>query len=305
MTAHLLVAGYGATDGSVLVDPSIELDNDQLRAEGPALGYQRTRAFGRSLGKINVGLGRVCLSGSADFHGQRVTRDVCGLTDASIRVGVDFVGARALSMQEYAGHHSSLIVGASLRLAAPVGQYDPDRLVNIGTHRWSAKAEIGVEKDLRLWTLDLAVSATFFEANDALYGGVRRVQQPLCALQAHMIRGVQSGLWIGIGTTYYRGGETLTDGCRGEDLIRCFMRAALEHLRQPGRRKAEGPALELSSAGSVTITPERRGVTLDYKPQLRRCGKASPCAGRVMACESRRRTSCCRAEPATPQARRS
>ena len=49
---------------------------------------------------------------------------------------------------------TDLIVGASLQVSAPFGQYDNDRLVNIGTNRWSFKPESGISKALCQWTLE-------------------------------------------------------------------------------------------------------------------------------------------------------
>jgi hypothetical protein len=64
-------------------------------------------------------------SGSADFAGQPVERVVNGLSDASFRLAVNLYGAPALTLPEFASYQQDLIVGASLRVFAPVGgQYD-------------------------------------------------------------------------------------------------------------------------------------------------------------------------------------
>ncbi len=35
------------------------------------------------------------------------------------------------------------ILGASIKVVAPTGHYDPDRLINVGANRWAVKAELG------------------------------------------------------------------------------------------------------------------------------------------------------------------
>jgi hypothetical protein len=49
-------------------------------------------------------------------------------------------GAPALTLKEFAGYTQDLIVGASLQVSVPLGQYDESRVVNIGTNRWWAHA---------------------------------------------------------------------------------------------------------------------------------------------------------------------
>ncbi|HEY7673452.1 MAG TPA: transporter [Gammaproteobacteria bacterium] len=214
---NFFVAGYVNQAGSVLFDPALLLENADLSIDGPAVGYARSLAFGGMSGKIDMGVARVCLSGSADYQGQKYTRDVCGLTDAKVRVGINFIGAPALTMQEFAGNRQNLVVGASLQLAVPVGDYDPARLANIGTNRWATKAELGVSKARGPWTLEIALASTFHETNDEFFGGSTREQDPIYSLQAHVVRSFKSGVWLALDWNHYRGGETTTNGTVNSD----------------------------------------------------------------------------------------
>jgi hypothetical protein len=214
---NFFVAGYVDQEGSVLFDPAIQLENAELSIGGPALGYARSLAFGGMSGKVDMGVARACLSGSADFQGQRYARDVCGWTDAKMRVSVNFIGAPALTMQEFARNRQNLVVGASLQLTAPVGDYDPARLANIGSNRWAAKAELGVSKALKLWTFELAAAGTFQEDNAEFFGGNFREQDPIYSLQLHVVRSFMSGHWIAIDSTHYEGGRTTLNGTINAD----------------------------------------------------------------------------------------
>jgi len=214
---NFLVAAYATQDGSVLFDPAVPLENADLSIDGPAVGYARSLAFGGLSGKVDVSVAHVCISGSADYQGQRYTRNVCGVTDAKMRVGINFIGAPALTMQEFARNRQNLVVGASLQVTAPVGDYDPARLVNIGTNRWAAKAEIGISKALRLWTFEVALGGTFHETNDDFFGGSVREQEPIYSLQAHVVRTFSSGVWLAVDSNRYQGGTTTTDGTLNRD----------------------------------------------------------------------------------------
>lgn len=65
--------------------------------------------------------------------------------------------APALQLPEFKSYEQDLIVGASLQVSVPAGQYDDTKLVNIGAHRWFFKPELGVSKAPGQWTLQRSV----------------------------------------------------------------------------------------------------------------------------------------------------
>ncbi len=131
---------------------------------------------------------------------------------------MNFIGAPALSMKEFADYQQDLIVGASLQVGLPTGQYDADRLINIGSNRWFVKPELGVSKAWGPWTLELSTAATIFGDNDDFYGGQRREQDPIYSLQGHLVYSFRSGIWAALTGTYFTGGRTTVDGVRKDDL---------------------------------------------------------------------------------------
>jgi len=209
---NFLVAGYARSQGSVLFDPSVELENASVDTDGPVLGYARSIGIAGKSAKIDAGLARVCLSGSADFQGERASRNVCGLSDVRARLSVNFLGAPAYRLDEFGQYQQNLVVGASLAIVAPTGQYDADRLVNIGTNRWATKLEIGMSKVVRRWLVELALAGTFYQDNDEFFGGVVRTQDPITALQTHFVRTFPNNVWFAFDATFYEGGQTVTDG---------------------------------------------------------------------------------------------
>ena len=57
----------------------------------------------------------------------------------------------------------------------PAGQYDPSRLVNIGTHRWSFKPELcALQGGQGPWIVELQAGVTLFTNNDDFFGGKKR-----------------------------------------------------------------------------------------------------------------------------------
>jgi len=150
------LTGYGLSDGSVLVDPSLQLENAEIEADGPVFGYARALEFADSAAQVAIAVGNVCLDGSADYEGQHYTRHTCGWTDAKVRLAWNFIGAPAVNLREFASYSQDLIVGASVSFNVPIGDYDSTRLVNIGTNRWALKTEIGLSKAVERWIFELS-----------------------------------------------------------------------------------------------------------------------------------------------------
>lgn len=215
---NFIVGGYSVSEGSVLIDPTLQLENAEIEFDGPVFAYARALQFAGDSAQVAIAAGNVCLDGSADYRGQRYTRDVCGWTDAKVRLAWNFAGAPAIGLREFASYAQDLIVGASFVINVPTGDYDSSRLANIGTNRWALKAEIGLSKAIERWILELAVAGTYYEANDTFFGGQRQQQDPVYSLQAHVIRGLPSGVWLAVDWTYYRGGATVTDGLPNRNL---------------------------------------------------------------------------------------
>lgn len=176
---NFLLAGYAYAAGSVLTDPSISLENANIETHNVVLGYARALDVWGTSGKIDVILPYSWASGSADSEGQHYERDVSGLADPRFRFSVNLYGAPALTLEEFRNYRQDLIVGVSLQVSVPLGQYDDDRLLNIGTNRWSIKPELGFSKALGSFIVEFSAAANFYTDNDDFFGGNTRTQDPL------------------------------------------------------------------------------------------------------------------------------
>lgn len=215
---NFLLSGYGWAAGGVSIDPALPLANAHIRTHTTLLAYARSLdVFGMS-GKVDVVLPYAWLSGTADFLGQPRERQVSGFGDARFRFSTNFYGAPALTMEEFQLWKQDVILGASIQVTAPLGQYDPDKLVNIGTHRWSIKPELGISKALGPFALEIAPAITFYTDNDDFLGKTRS-QDPIYSVQGHLSYSILApGLWVALDATYYAGGRTTLDGVEGDDL---------------------------------------------------------------------------------------
>jgi hypothetical protein len=215
---NFLIAGIAGTRGGLSFDPALPVENPSLRTGNAVLGYARVIELWGQSAKVDVIVPYTWLSGEAIYAGQPLQRVVDGPADTGFRLTANLYGAPAMGLKEFAAYEQDVIVGASLRVIAPTGQYDNTRIVNIGGNRWSFKPEIGVSKAAGPWTLELAAAVTFYTDNDDFNGGKTRSQEDIYTLQAHVIRSFASGVWGSVSATYFAGGRTTIGGVRANDL---------------------------------------------------------------------------------------
>jgi hypothetical protein len=216
---NFLVAGYAYSTGGVGFDPSVPLENGHARVNAFPLAYVRSLGVFGHAGSIGVVLPFANLEGSATFNGVEQQRKITGMADPAMRFAVNFYGAPAMDLEHFKAYRQDLIVGTSLVVTAPLGQYDPNRVANLGTNRWSAKPELGLSKAFDVWTAELNAGATFYTRNDDYIQGNVREQDPLYSVQLHLTRQFGRGMWGAISTTYYEGGRTTLNGVPRDDRL--------------------------------------------------------------------------------------
>jgi len=215
---NFLIAGYSYSEGKIAFNPTLPIANSQYYNNTEVIAYARSLdAWGRSA-KFDVILPYSQFSGHALVGGQYNERDVAGLNDPRFRFSLNFYGAPALTVKEFAGYRQDLIVGASLSVTPPLGQYDDTKLINLGSNRWSFKPELGISKSWGKLTVDFLPSVTFYTDNPDFYYGRTYAQAPLYAVQGHVIYGFASGIWLALDAIYFTGNRTAVDGVRSDNL---------------------------------------------------------------------------------------
>ena len=215
---NFLVVGYAYSHGGLSLDPSLPVTDARLESSVALLAYARVLDLWGVSGKFDAIVPYASLSGTADYADQPVQRSIHGLANPLFRVSANLVGAPALTLHEFAAYRQDLIVGVSVQVGVPLSQYDPTRLLNIGTNRWSVKPEVGVSKAIGSWTIEGQAAVTFYGDNTDFFGGSTRTQDPLYALQGHAIHSFRSGIWASLDLTYFAGGRSTIDGVAKNDL---------------------------------------------------------------------------------------
>jgi hypothetical protein len=206
-----VTAVYSHQTGNVLVDPTLPIDDVDVGLNATSLLLGRTFGLAGRQASVTLVAPYVWgdVSGSVFEERLEVTRS--GAADLRFRIAASLVGGPALTPEEFATRTPARTIGASLTVVAPTGQYDPARLVNIGSHRWSFKPEVGVSQPVGRWTLEATGGVWLFTENDAYFGGTKLRQRPVGTLQGHVGYTVRPGLWLAGSVTYYAGGRRIVD----------------------------------------------------------------------------------------------
>jgi Putative MetA-pathway of phenol degradation len=199
---------FSSNSGGLLFDPSLPVTEAHVQAQvatisvGDSLGL-----LGRSAQVLAV-LPYVGADLRVRVAEPTGSRHRSGLADSTFRFAINLHGAPAMRLNEFAKYRPTTLVGASLTMMTPTGQYDPHVLINIGTNRWAFKPELGVSHFAGKWDLEGAVGVWFYTRNLNYYGGTFRTQDPLGSIQAHIVRQLSHRTWFAVDGTFYTGGRS-------------------------------------------------------------------------------------------------
>ena len=219
---QLFYVGYAYSWGDIVTDPSLPVVGVNSRINTSITGYLRTLSLWGRTSNILVEVPYVWGTTKGTLEGQPGRRDLSGLGDIAVSLSTNFLGAPSMTPAEFQElrRNPRPILGASLKLVAPTGDYEKDKLLNVGTNRWAVKAELGYAHPIttRL-ILEFELGAWFIGDNDEFLGTTRE-QAPIVAFETHLIRRVNPGFWMSLDFTHYAGGRTTVGGELRADLQR-------------------------------------------------------------------------------------
>jgi hypothetical protein len=213
--ATTLITGFVYSYGGVVVDPTIPVNNIKADVESVSLGVAHSFKLGGMTAQalVAVPYGWAQVSGEVNELAQSITRS--GLSDTRLRLSVLFKGAPPLRIEEFVkAPTGKTILGASINIVAPTGQFFSDKLINLGTNRWAFRPEVALSQPVgKRWLLDVYGGLWLFTNNKSFYpGNSLRTQEPMGTLQTHFSYNFKPTLWLALTTTYYMGGTSTING---------------------------------------------------------------------------------------------
>jgi hypothetical protein len=149
-----------------------------------------------------------------------------GLLSSSFRFSVNLLGGPAMDVQEFRKWQQKTVIGVSLRIVPLTGQYDPTKLINLGTNRWAFKPEIGLSKRRGHWLIDTYGAIWFFTDNHKFFSrnqfspGINtQAQSPTGAFEGHLSYDVKPRLWASIDGNFWFGGTTSLNGAENPSTV--------------------------------------------------------------------------------------
>jgi hypothetical protein len=211
---------YSSFNGSIFFVPTLPIKDATGNPQVQIFSYYHSlNFFGRSanfVASLPYGFGH--------FQGKLLGTEAqiyrSGWLDAVFRFSVNLKGGPAMTPKEFAGWRQKWIIGASLTVNAPTGQYDPARVINQGANRWAFKPELGVSRRWGHWVLDAYGGILFFTTNadffDNRFFDPNRTntfsQKPVGSFEGHLSYDVKPRLWFSLDGNFWVGGRTSING---------------------------------------------------------------------------------------------
>jgi hypothetical protein len=217
--SNAFTLSYTYNTGELLFEGTVPITDATGRLHVPLVTYYRSFGLlGRSaniLAALPYGVG--------DFEGKAFGAERSahrsGLFDATFRFSVNLAGGPAMTLAEMRQWRQRTLLGAGLKVVAPTGQYDPTKLINLGSNRWSFKPELGYSGRFGNFLLDayagvwfFTENPDFFSRNEFVAGTHAQTQDPIGAVELHLSYDVRPRFWVSLDGNFWYGGRTSLDG---------------------------------------------------------------------------------------------
>jgi len=214
LKSNFVGVGYGYTNGKIFFDPVLHVEDATVEGNALAISYVRPFKIGKKLARFDVLIPYTIVRWEGTLGGVPASTSRNGFADPRLRLSVNFIGPSAMEakeLQEYMiAHPVHTVVGASLAVSLPLGQYYNDKLLNLGQNRFVFRPQVGFVHNWRKWSYELTGSLFIYTDNNDFFNGSTRKQDPVFAFQTHLIRRFKPGIW---------GSLSLGSGLAGQSIV--------------------------------------------------------------------------------------
>lgn len=216
-----LITGAAYSTGGVVSDPTLPISNIKAKVETGSLGLAHSFNFFGMSSQALIALPYSWAQASGDVGNQQQSITRSGFADMRMRFSVLFLGAPAATIADMRKQPPArkTILGASINVVAPTGQFFSDKLINLGANRWSFRPELAISQPLgKKFIFDLYTGVWLFTKNESFYPGKAvRSQEPMGTFQGHLSYNFNPLTWVAFNATYYTGGTSTIDQITKDD----------------------------------------------------------------------------------------
>jgi hypothetical protein len=217
--SNAVVLQYSHLGGGLQLDGALPITGATADSNLAAIGYFRAfDLFSRTASlTVNLPYGYGRFAGTVVGVPRSTT--LSGLLDSSLRLSINLIGGKAMTLPEFSRWTQGSLLGASIKIVAPTGEYDSSRLLNWGNNRWAFKPELGYSQRLGHWIVDAYVGAWFFTTNPQFFsrnayvaGTLSQEEAPIGSFETHLSYSISPRFWISADANFWRGGTTSLNG---------------------------------------------------------------------------------------------
>ena len=209
---NVIGLGLNSTTGDILFDPVLQLEDVESEYWTAGLVYMRTFSMFGKTARFDTTQPYSTARWDGLLEGEPASTRRRGFMDPTFRLSILLYGAPPLSRREFAqAEKSNTVVGAAVAVRAPFGEYQSERLLNLGHNRWTIRPQLGVTHTRNKWTFELTGSFFWYSDNDNFWGGSHLENELLYALQGHLIDNFRPGVWASFSTAYGTGAIATVD----------------------------------------------------------------------------------------------
>ena len=217
---NFAIASYGYSVGNILLDNTVPVDDLEASINSFVFAYARSFKLFKKLAKFDAIIPYAFGSYNAIVDGVDTSATRNGFGDPLFRVSMILIGNGALNPLEFSKQEQKKFnLGTSLRVVAPMGQYDPSKLLNLGANRWTVKLTLAASYTLaKRVVLEGHFNSVFFTENSSFFNGNTLNQKPLLATQFHATYVFKPGIWLAASIGQGFLGETELNGTEQDNL---------------------------------------------------------------------------------------
>lgn len=219
---HNFVTGnYTTTQGEIAFDPVLRIEDAEVDIDTWLLAYVRTFELLDRTARFEVRQAWQDGTWSGLVDGTPTTIDRSGWSDTFVRFAVNLLGAPPLEGKEYADYRAATdeetIIGIALGVLLPTGQYFDDKLINLGSNRFTFRPQIGIQHRRDNWAFEATGTVWIYTDNTSFFGENRLEQNPLYTIDGSIEYSFNSGLWASAGLGIAVGGRSTVNNVAAND----------------------------------------------------------------------------------------
>jgi hypothetical protein len=217
---------YSLFDGSLLFEGTVPNTDATARTHVAIPTHSHSLTFFRRSANFTASLPY----GVGNFRGTVVGAETLayrsGLLPATFRFSVN------LNVAEFRKWQQKTILGVGFRQVPQTGQYDPTKLMNLGTHRWTFKPELGYSQRWGHWILDAYGGAWFYTTNPEFFShnqfspGTNTQTQARLAPSKGILATISGRLWVSLDGNCWFGGTPRLNGAENSSTLQRDSRVA-------------------------------------------------------------------------------